>query len=46
MKTKLVIAAIASTLAMPLLAADSFSPYVDGKGQINLPKNFRSDLGM
>ena len=44
MKTKLVIAAIASTLAMPLLAADSFSPYVDGKGQINLPKNFRSDF--
>jgi len=44
MKAKFALAAVASTLAMPLLAADSFSPYVNDKGQINLPKNFRSEF--
>lgn len=44
MKRKLAIALIASVLAIPLQAADHFSSYVDSKGQISLPKDFRSNF--
>jgi len=44
MKTKFAMALIASAIALPLQAAGQFSSYVDGKGQISLPKDFRSNF--
>ena len=44
MKSKFAMAMIASALTMPLQAADHFSTYVDSKGTISLPKDFRSNF--